>query len=52
MYMRDGEADPAPLDRHPLGTAALALSVAGVLLLGIFPEPILSLLRDSAAALF
>ena len=52
MYMRDGEADPAPLDRHPFGTAALALSIVGVLLLGIFPEPILTLLRDSAGALF
>ena len=31
---------------------ALALSVAGVLLLGIFPEPILGLLRESAGALF
>jgi NADH-quinone oxidoreductase subunit N len=52
MYMRDGEEEPAALDRHPLGTAALALSIVGVLLLGIFPEPILSLLRDSAGALF
>ena len=52
MYMRDGEEDPAPLDRHPFGTAALGLSIVGVLLLGIFPEPILTLLRDSAAALF
>jgi NADH-quinone oxidoreductase subunit N len=52
MYMRDGEETPAPLDRHPLGVAALALSIAGVLLFGIFPEPILSLLRDSAGALF
>jgi hypothetical protein len=52
MYMRDGEETPAPLDRSPLGVAALALSIAGVLLLGIFPEPILILLRDSAAALF
>ena len=41
MYMRDPEADPAPIDRHPLVNAALALSVAGVLLLGLFPEPIL-----------
>jgi NADH-quinone oxidoreductase subunit N len=52
MYMRDGEADPAPLDRHPLGTTALALSILGVILLGVFPEPILNLLRDSAGALF
>jgi NADH-quinone oxidoreductase subunit N len=52
MYMRDPEADPAPIDRHPFVNAALALSVAGVLLLGIFPEPILNVLRESAGALF
>ena len=52
MYMRDPEADPAPIDRHPFVNAALALSVAGVVLLGIFPEPILGLLRESAGALF
>jgi NADH-quinone oxidoreductase subunit N len=52
MYMRDPEDDPAPIDRHPLSTTALALSVAGVVLLGIFPEPILGLLRDSAGVLF
>jgi NADH-quinone oxidoreductase subunit N len=52
MYMRDPEADPAPIDRHPFVRAALALSVAGVVLLGLFPEPILGLLRTSAGALF
>jgi NADH-quinone oxidoreductase subunit N len=52
MYMRDPETDPAPIERHPFGTAALALSVLGVVLLGVFPEPILSLLRDSAGILF
>jgi NADH-quinone oxidoreductase subunit N len=52
MYMRDPEADPAPIDRHPFASAALALSVAGVVLLGLFPEPILVLLQDSAGALF
>ena len=52
MYMRDPEADPAPVDRHPFATAALAVSVIGVVVLGVFPEPILNLLRDSAARLF
>ena len=43
---------PGPHRPPPVRNAALALSVAGVLLLGIFPEPILGLLRDSAGALF
>lgn len=52
MYMRDAEADPAPIERHPFGSVALALSVAGVVLLGLFPEPILGFLRSSAGSLF
>jgi NADH-quinone oxidoreductase subunit N len=52
MYMRDPEAEPASIDRHPFTVAALALSVAGVLLLGLFPEPVLSFLRTSAGSLF
>jgi NADH-quinone oxidoreductase subunit N len=52
MYMRDPEDDPAPVDRHPFATTALTVSVLGVVALGVFPEPILSLLRDSAGILF
>jgi NADH-quinone oxidoreductase subunit N len=52
MYMRDAEANPAPLDTHPFGSVALALSVAGVVILGIFPGFILSLVEVSAASLF
>jgi len=52
MYMRDPEPDPAPIDTSPFGSAALALSVAGVLILGLFPDAILSLLEVSAASLF
>jgi NADH-quinone oxidoreductase subunit N len=37
MYMRDPEADPAEVEQSGVGRLALALSVAGVLLLGIFP---------------
>jgi hypothetical protein len=50
--MRDPESEPAPIDRHPFGTLALALSVAGVVLLGLFPEPLLAFLRSSAGSLF
>jgi NADH-quinone oxidoreductase subunit N len=52
MYMRDPEAEPAPIDGSPLGVLALALSVVGVVALGIFPEPILAFLRSSAGSLF
>jgi NADH-quinone oxidoreductase subunit N len=52
MYMRDPEAEPAPIDASPLGSIALALSVVGVVVLGLFPGPILDLLRASAASLF
>ena len=52
MYMRDPEAEPAPIDGHPLGVVALAISVVGVVALGIFPEPILTFLRSSAGSLF
>jgi len=52
MYMRDPEAEPATLDSSPFGSVALALSVAGVVLLGIFPGAILGFLEVSAASLF
>jgi NADH-quinone oxidoreductase subunit N len=52
MYMRDPEEEPASIDRHPFGVIALGLSVAGVILLGLFPEPILAFLRSSAESLF
>jgi len=51
MYMREPEGDPAPIDRSPLTAFALAISVAGVLLLGIFPDPVITFLRASAASL-
>jgi NADH-quinone oxidoreductase subunit N len=52
MYMRDPETDPAPLDTSPFGSVALAVSVAGVVVLGLFPGAILGLLEVSAASLF
>jgi NADH-quinone oxidoreductase subunit N len=52
MYMRDAEDDPAPLEHSPAGSIALALSVIGVVVLGIFPGAILGLIEVSAASLF
>ena len=52
MYMRDPEAEPAPLDSSPLGSFALAISVAAVVLLGLFPGAALELLEVAAASLF
>ncbi|MEO8510976.1 MAG: NADH-quinone oxidoreductase subunit N [Chloroflexota bacterium] len=52
MYMRPAEDDPAQIDASPLATAGLVLSVAGVVLLGIFPGMVLELLRVSAGSLF
>ncbi len=52
MYMREPEDDPAPLDTSPWGTVALALSVAGVVILGLFPGAVLGLIEASAASLF
>ena len=52
MYMRDPEPDPAAIDTSPFSSVALALSVAGVVVLGIFPGAVLGLLEVSAASLF
>ena len=52
MYMRDPEPEPAPLDSSPSGSLALVLSVAGVVLLGLFPGAVLGVLEVSAASLF
>ena len=52
MYMREPEDDPAPIDASAFGTLALALSVIGVILLGVYPGAILDVLRISAGSLF
>jgi NADH-quinone oxidoreductase subunit N len=52
MYMRDPEPEPAALDTSPFGSFALALSVAGVIALGVFPGAVLGLLEVAAASIF
>ena len=52
MYMRDPEADPAPLERSASGSFALVVAVAAVIVLGVFPGAVLGILEVSAASLF
>ncbi len=52
MYMREPEDEPAPVEVSVFGTVGLALSVIGVIVLGIFPGVILDVLRVSAGSLF
>jgi NADH-quinone oxidoreductase subunit N len=51
MYMREPEAEPAPIERSPAGTVALAVSVAAVVALGLFPDPIVTFVRMAVASL-
>ncbi len=52
MYMRDPEDDPAPIDNAFAGNLGLLLSVAGVLVLGLFPDTILTLLQRTLGTIF
>jgi NADH-quinone oxidoreductase subunit N len=52
MYMRDPEPEPAALDTSFFGSFALALSVAGVIAMGVFPGAVLGLLEVAAASIF
>jgi NADH-quinone oxidoreductase subunit N len=52
MYMREPEAEPAAIESSPFGSLALVLSVAGVLVLGLLPGAVLSLLEVTTASLF
>ena len=51
MYMRDPEDAPAEIDRSPYASAGLAVSVVGVMLLGIFPGAVFELLQDSVGSI-
>ncbi len=51
MYMRDPEPDPASIDTSPFGSLALAISIAGVLALGIGAGVILDILEVTTASL-
>jgi NADH-quinone oxidoreductase subunit N len=52
MYMRDPEADAAPIDDSATSMLGLILAVGGVLALGILPSAIVQILRASAGSLF
>ncbi len=50
MYVRDGPEERLTIDRRAAG--AMTFCIAGVLFLGIFPEPALRLANQAAAVLF
>ncbi len=52
MYMRDPEEDPAPIDNAIAGNLGLLLSVTGVIVLGLFPDAILTLLQRTLGTIF
>jgi NADH-quinone oxidoreductase subunit N len=51
MYMREADADPAPIDDSATGTLGLVIAVGAVLVLGILPSAIVQILRASAGSL-
>ena len=50
MYVREGDTEP--LARRPAPGVAMSVCVAGVLVLGLFPEPILQAASTRPSALF
>ena len=51
MYMREADADPAPIDDSATGMLGLVIAVGAVLVLGILPSAIVQILRASAGSL-
>ena len=52
MYMADRQGVAAPPRVHPLGMAALTLSIVAIFFLGILPTPVLNLAQQSIATIF
>ena len=52
MYMSERDARPLPAPISNMALAALAISVAGVLYLGILPTQIIDLAQASVATIF
>ncbi len=51
MYMTEGPTEVTPTSRRPYLFAALVATLAGTILVGIFPAPLLELARASFASL-
>jgi NADH-quinone oxidoreductase subunit N len=52
MYMSERDARPIPVPLTRIAVAALALSVIGILYLGILPTQLIDLAQDSVATIF
>ena len=51
MYLGDGTADARPLSMSPALRAALVVSVIGVLVIGVYPQPFINLAQTLVASL-
>src|SRR5690606_11109763 len=52
MYMAEGEAAAVPVPLSRLGMAALAVSIAVIVYLGVLPTAVLDLAADSISTIF
>ena len=46
MYLGDRVADDKPLSLSPALRTALAVSVIGIVIIGVYPQPIISVAQD------
>jgi NADH-quinone oxidoreductase subunit N len=46
MYLGDRVADEKPLALSPALQTALAVSIAGILVIGVYPEPVIKLTKN------
>ena len=46
MYLGDRIADDKPLSLSPALRTALAVSVIGIVIIGVYPQPIISVAQD------
>jgi NADH-quinone oxidoreductase subunit N len=51
MYLGDGTADARPLSLSPALRAALVVSVVGVIMIGVYPQPFINLAQTLVASL-
>jgi NADH:ubiquinone oxidoreductase subunit 2 (subunit N) len=51
MYLGDGVADARPLSLSPALRAALVVAVVGIIVIGVYPQPFISLAQTLVSSL-